>query len=346
MPDSTLSTLAQIQIKVRRLTRTLSTNQLSDADLNNYINTFVLYDFPESLRLFDLRGNFTFYTIPNQDTYGTLPIVPGEVNPLANFINTIISIHEPVFCNGYPLLYTQSESQFYSLYPPVNLNMQFATGDGVTYVFNGNFNNYAPFLPGTILIATVDDNGNPLQISDGPPLIGQPNEADLFAAVGPLSIVPYGSINYLTGAFTVDFTNFGAPPGNGQKIWFNGLPYVADRPNTILFYNSVFKVRPVPDQSYPIKLEAYVRPDELLATNQQPKLSQWWQYIAYGAAKKIFEDRMDLDSVQMIMPEFMNQESMVLRRTLLEFTNERTATVYTEQTADGVYGNGYGWNNS
>lgn len=44
--------LADIQAKIRRLTRSPSLQQLSDATLNNYIDTFILYDMPEHLRLF------------------------------------------------------------------------------------------------------------------------------------------------------------------------------------------------------------------------------------------------------------------------------------------------------
>jgi len=47
-PSSTLET---IKIKVRRLTRSPSEAQLSDADLNQYINTFLIYDLPEHLAL-------------------------------------------------------------------------------------------------------------------------------------------------------------------------------------------------------------------------------------------------------------------------------------------------------
>ena len=43
MPAPT-STLQTIRTKVRRLTRTPSTAQLSDDDLDQYINTFVVYD--------------------------------------------------------------------------------------------------------------------------------------------------------------------------------------------------------------------------------------------------------------------------------------------------------------
>lgn len=58
------ATLEEIKKKVRRLTRSLSTSILSEADLEQYINTFVLYDFPEHLRLFNLESTFEFYTEP------------------------------------------------------------------------------------------------------------------------------------------------------------------------------------------------------------------------------------------------------------------------------------------
>ena len=68
-------------------------------------------------------------------------------------------------------------------------------------------------------------------------------------------------------------------------------------------------------------------------------MEEYWQYIAYGAAKKIFEDKMDLDSVQMIMPEFKQQERLCLRRSLIQYTNERTSTIYTDQVS---HMNGWG----
>lgn len=346
MPDNTLSTLERIKIKVRRLTRAPSTAQLSDAELENYINTFVLYDFPENLRLFDLHGTFTFYTNPNQDVYETQVEVGGTNNALNNFINQIISINEPVYCNGFPILYTQSESQFWTLYPKIEQQKILGTGDGATAIFNNTFTDLKPVLKGSVVIGTLGGNDEPLQLIDQPDLTGLPNTGYLIAPNGPdQPLGTYGAIDYLTGEVNADFTAFGTVPGNGKKIYYNAVPYVADRPNSILFYDSKFTLRPVPDKTYPVVLEAYYRPTELLEDDQMPKLSQWWQYIAYGAAKKIFEDRMDLDSVQMIMPEYMNQENLVLRRTLMLMTNERTATIYTEQTADGIYGNGYGWNN-
>ena len=82
----------------------------------------------------------------------------------------------------------------------------------------------------------------------------------------------------------------------------------------------------------------------LLTSGQSPQLEEWWQYIAYGSAKKIFEDRLDMESVQMIVPEYRKQETLCLRRTIVQYTNERTATIYTEQAGGGSDGSGFwGW---
>ena len=87
-------------------------------------------------------------------------------------------------------------------------------------------------------------------------------------------------------------------------------------------------------------MEVDKRPSELLNGAQMPELSEWWQYIAYGAARKVLQDRMDMDTLAMIEPEYKKQESLVLRRTIVQQTTQRTSTIYTEQTA-GAYG--FGW---
>ena len=71
----------------------------------------------------------------------------------------------------------------------------------------------------------------------------------------------------------------------------------------VLFYDDAFIFRPVPDQPYRAQVQVYIQPTQLLEEGS-PQLYEWWQYIAYGAAKKIFEDRTDFESVQTLMPEF------------------------------------------
>lgn len=336
MPDNTLSTLTQIRTKVRRLTRSPSSSQISDADIDNYVNNFVLYDFPEQLKLFSLRRVFTFYTQPYVDTYSTvnLPLT----DPMYNFKNAVLSIHKPAYIAGFPVLFTESREQFYGIYPIVNAIRLIATGDGGTTNFTGNLANNGmalPLLQGNVLFSAVDNNNSGLALVDVPvagSVIGNirvPNGA----------IIPGASINYVTGAYNITFP---AAPQAAVGIYCQAIPYVAQRPQGMLYFNDSFIVRPVPDQPYRVDLECYVRPSELLTGASVPELSEWWQFIAYGASKKIFEDRMDQESIQMIMPEFKAQEMLVLRRTIMNMSNERTATIYTEQVdvGSGLYGFG------
>ena len=48
---------------------------------------------------------------------------------------------------------------------------------------------------------------------------------------------------------------------------------------------------------------------------------------------------MEMDSVQLILPELKNQEMFALRTTLTNQANERTKTIYTE----GKLYYGWGW---
>ena len=351
------ATLSDIQTKVRRLTRSPSESQLATSTLNDYINTFILYDFPEHLRLFNLRTTFTFYTQPYVDTYPTNlnPISSTEViYPLQNFENLYINVMPPIYIAGYQALYLESRDQFYGIYPQLNFIQSIGvTGDGVTTSFSGVINTQQAttqaglqqttvILQNNVLFSSIDANFNGLALVDYPlyPAVQSPSIGALGLPGTPQVLPsPYGDINYVTGAFTI---NFPVAPGAGQAINYQVIPVQPALPQTMLYYDSAFTLRPVPDQSYRVQMEVYARPTELLSGNQAPQLEEWWQYIAYGAAKKVFEDRMDLESVAMIMPEFKKQETLILRRTIVEYTSQRASTIYTQDNgAAGSYGPGW-----
>ena len=343
-PDINLSALANIRIKVRRLTRSLSPLQLTDIEIDNYINNFVLYDFPQHLRLFDMHKTLSFYTQPNVDVYETNTTDPN--NPLYNFNNAIVSINPPVYCAGFLLSYSQSREQFFSIYPRINSIQSIGTtGDGITTNFIGVINTQSNIVPPNVsqqvgllqrnvLFDSVDANGNGLSLVDVPVTNWTGN---LIVPNDTATI--RGTINYVTGAFNITFPT---APAAGATINSQTVPYVPSRPQSILFYDNKFTLRPVPDQPYKIDMEVYQRPSYLLA-GDTPEISQWWQVIAYGAAKKVFQDRMDLDSVALIEPEYREQMRLVLRKTIMQNTNERVATIYTEQLNFGPNGNGFGW---
>lgn len=50
---------------------------------------------------------------------------------------------------------------------------------------------------------------------------------------------------------------------------------------------------------------------------------------------------MDMESVQLIMPEFLKQQALTLRRTIVQQTSQRAATIYSENTQNaGAFGPG------
>jgi len=384
-PDSTLQA---IQNKVRRLTRSPSESEITNADLQNYINTFVVYDFPEQLRTFNLRQSFTFYTNPFQDVYPTDTLSfgnnPAAVNnPLYDFQNKYLTVHPPFYVAGFPTSYTQSREQFYQYFPKLNYIAQTGLlGDGTLNNFSGviqtqQVNPQLPIvgvqrqsiglLQNQVLFSSLDTDMNGLALVDIPlinPTTGNntiygnlydPNSQlyqdikrgydDSGNVVYPPSYptgafsAPFnlgtGAINYSTGAYTAVFS---ASPGEDQYIISQAIPTNLYKPTSVCFSADEFILRPIPDQVYRVDLEVYVRPTWLMETSSMPALQEYWQYIAYGAAKKIFEDRMDIDSVKLITPEFKTQEMLVMRRTIVQYTNEAQQTIYQSNSGNGNSG--------
>lgn len=331
--------LQAIKEKTRRLTRTLSLQQLPDADLLEYINTFILYDMPVNIRLFTLEQTFTFYTSPNIDTYDTNTV--SLTHPLYDFKNKVNSIMQPIFVDGYKMYYTQDRNEFFNLYPYVNSVVQVGTGDGATTAFAGTLTG-APVLLNEVTFTSFDANNEALVLKDIPQIDGATGETLVLGdLVEPNNdTVSLGTINYKTGDYSF---NFPAAPDATAPIDSHTVPVALSRPYTILFYDNTLTVRPVPDKAYKITMNAYIRPTAFMADADVPELEQWWQYIAIGASLKIFEDRSDYDSIAKLMTIFKEQERLALRRTLQLQSNERSATIYSGQTSDNNY-NGYGSN--
>ena len=379
-----VTSLLAIQQKVRLITRSMSTAQLSDAQLNQYINTYVLYDFPETLRLFNLKTTFSFYTLPFIDTYST---TTNPASPLYNFTNKYLTTDSPIYIAGYNALYSQSREQFYGIYPLVNSIASIGTtGNGILNTFSGVINSqqanvpqgstqFATLLQNNVLFYSIDSNANGLGMQDSPminsstgnptnwgllynalatnenpydavlnpngiPVFELPNTYSLVNGIPAVSGFPTTNyINYITGQFVVTFAT---PPAAGIAINSQTVPVNPAIPQALLFYDGQFIVRPVPDQTYRVDMEVWVQPTELLGQGQSPELEEWWQLIAWNAAKKIFEDRMDYDSINMIMPSLKEQENLVLRRTIVQQTTQRVSTIYSEQSRLGWNSSGFG----
>lgn len=315
------STLDAIRKKVRRLTRSPSESQITTAEIDEYVNTFVLYDFPEELRLFTLRTTLTFYTEPNIDTY-----LSSTTPELIDFKDQYINVHNPVYIAGRKVPLFQSREQFYNLYPLTNSLQDVATGDGVTTLFAGTLST-VPVLRNNVTFSAIDINDNGLAAYDD--------------GIGNFLNDGVGTIDYETGAWSITFA---VAPKASTAIQAQVIHYQPNLPTSILYHENQFVVRPVPDRPYAVNMEVDRQPSELLIAGDTPELDQWWQYIALGTAKKVFEDRSDMDSVKLIMPELKRQEILVLRRTIVQQTKERVATIYTDGVNNGYDNNGFGNN--
>ena len=313
MADSTLSTLEQIRTRVRRLTKSPSAAQLSNGDIDSYINTFVLYDMPSYLRLNTLKELLTFYTDPNVGTYST--ITADAEDPMYNFKNKYVSATDLAYVGGNRISFSQSRSEFYNAYPLNNYKESIGTGDGIETNFTGTLTNI-PVLPNNVTLSSVDGGGDPQKAND--------DGISTFSG----DVTAASSIAYIAGTYDITFD---LAPGAGEDIWIQTVPYKASKPVSILYINEEFVLRPVPDITYRVDVEMYRRPTEFLSadTTQQPELAQWSQYISYGAAVKLLQERMDQESVAILMPEFKNQERLVNRHKINQNSIKRVATIYT-----------------
>jgi len=321
------SSLVAIRKKVRRLTRSMSTSQLADAEIDEYVNTFIQYDFPEHIRLFNLHKTLTWYTQPFIETYNNISLMSG----LLNFDQTNLTINPPIYIAGSQAFFTQSREQFFNIYSSIqSITSTGLTGNGINTHFVGTLSQI-PVLRNNV---TFVSNATVLGTTVGLKLI----DNGVGGLVEPV-LGGVGTINYETGAFVLDFA---IAPGVAQPIYSETVPYIAGKPLAVLYYDNTFTIRPVPDKVYPVNMEVSVRPTQLLAVIDKPALEEWWQYVSYGAAKKVFEDRMDMDSVAQILPEFKIQERLCLRRTLVQQSNERVSTIYTENAGGAGFFGGTG----
>jgi hypothetical protein len=368
-------TLLDIRNKVRRITGRPNAAQITDAQIDQYINTYYLFDLSEQLRLESFRFNYQFITNANTPVYD----FPKELY-LTNM--------PPVYIGGYQSYMTQSRENFFRINPQLNLlQQQVATGNGTVgpYVFTltntpvmpgfkpnppGAYTPSVAYVIGTpstdipasqimwnVLISGKDANGRSITLIDdgGSSINGHNNVGLLFAATdnSTLAANARGTINYITGQVTINAApGFTTAIAAGNPINCQYIPYVASRPQSVVFYQDQFILYPVPDQAYMVSFEAYKYPTAFLAVAPAtagddalvPQLRELWQLLAYGAADKIFSDAGDIESMTKFRPLLEEQLKLCQRRTIVQQTSERASTIYTEQTglSQWPFGNLYG----
>ena len=153
------------------------------------------------------------------------------------------------------------------------------------------------------------------------------------------------TINYQTGQITG--LTFADPIPEGTPIQIQYNPKQLSIPLAIMFSQNQFTLAPVPDAGYTIELTCYRQPIQALLEadmSGNPELSEWWEILAVGASKKIFEERLDSDGVMFIDKMLKERYDIIETRTYAQIGQERIKTLYTDQLTEN-YGSGGGLTN-
>jgi len=317
-----MSTLQKIRRKVRRLTASPSSLQLPDSEIDDYVDIAYEQDLPADLKLWNLNENYTVYTTPNEDRY-TIPV------------NTVLGINPPVYVAGEQISYTQKNEILFAWYPKTEYDQSLGAGDTSAGPYTFTLEN-TPIARRSLVVYATDTNDVTQKLVDIPLTESTGN---IVAETTTTPIV--GTINYLTGVVTFTFSDTIATT---ETIRASYYPYVAGKPKALLFYDQYLTVRPIPDKVYRVDFEVYTKPTNLLDNdNDSPDVEQWWQMIAFSAALKILEDRQDTEMMQAIYPRYDEQRQYVLHRTILQNTNDRTQTIYSNlEQGSQANGNSFG----
>ena len=290
-------TLADIRQKVRQVTGRFTQNEITTAQLDDYINKYYTLTFPAEVKLEQKHVYYDFTTSANQAYYA---------QPETTFTN----FEPPATVNNLSMLWYQDPAYFFENNPLQYTFLTPWTGDAATTLFTTTVTGF-PIYPGT------------LTISDDVELFEDTNETWTTSDVTITGDQGgTATINYDTGTVSVTFAT---APTNGQNIYLNYVIFQPGRPEAILMYNNQFQLFPVPDQAYIIKMRAYSVVAELVNATDTPDLSEWGPMIAYGSARDIFSDYGELDAYAETTQLYKEQKNYVLTRTCQDLLNTRAA---------------------
>lgn len=279
--------LVDIRQKVRAVTGMPSSDQITDADLNERINNYYVFTMPFELKEQIENQFLDFKTVVGQDVYA----FPGGY----------FTDQPGAYADGFPLIFYGDPDIFYQDWPQQYCVDNLSVGDGVTITFNGALQN-PPIIMGSLFITdgtqVLQDAGDGTFTGDGS-----------------------GTIDYVTGVYSVTFTT---APASSATIYGKYQGYAGNRPQGILFFNNEFTLRPVPDQVYQIRLQGYIKPTGLTADTDTPLQEEWGWVIAYGVALEVFSDRGDLDNYDRYYPIFKRYENVALGRTTQQLSAEQS----------------------
>lgn len=289
------------------------TSMLSAQQSANFINYYYQYVLPKELKIFWGYTSYKFFAKANIDQY-VAPEGFQTLNPSA-------------YADGWPIVWYIDPDTFYQDYPQQENKQTVDQGDGSTNSFNFNISAF-PVLARSVYVT------DGFQIVQDTPLPGGQTGTFVDSVTGG---AVSGSINYITGV--VVGLSFLAAPAANTNITVASQTYMANRPQSILFYKqdpltdstqavlnavNMFVLRPVPDQVYQITLRGMQIPKPLVNDTDVPFRPDLGPLIALGASIQIFKRFNQMDQIQEILPEYTRFKDICMADTMEEYLYERS----------------------
>lgn len=188
-----MNILSDVITYIRRIIKSPSNADITDALLIDYINRFWIMDVDARIQLFDLKTKYQFQTQPGVDRYNMplydIQIEPGPQN--ISFYPVYQGVLGPAYINGIPVTLQTQKEFFYNFFPNVVQNMPVvAIGNGTNGPYSFTFtiapNNGLPLNPPiqSIIRGHVDIEGIIATGNNVDPIFG----TDLSKTAGTVNI--------------------------------------------------------------------------------------------------------------------------------------------------------------
>lgn len=209
--------LANMRQKYRLVTGTPGSDQLTDAQVNTYLNNYYIFKMPFELKEQITNQFLSFKTVPGQDVY--------------QFPGGYFTDQPGAYADGFPLVFYQDPDLFFQDWPQQYAVNNIATGNGSQTNFTGGLQS-PPIVIGSLFISdgnqVLQDQGiqqidqtvatgnggmtysgtlstfpirpGSLQITDGRETLADQSNGTLIGNLGGT-----GTINYTTGVWAVSF---------------------------------------------------------------------------------------------------------------------------------------------
>lgn len=282
--------LSSIRTKTRRLSGRISTNQLSDAEVLDYINEYYTETLVAELNLNELETWKDFQTTVNDEDY-TLD-------------STDFVVRQPIYVNGDEINFYTDPDLFYNAYPRTYYEESIGTGDGATVTFTATTSQTPVRLDSMV----VDDASQVLTT----------NTSGILSGDGSGTITQAGALS----------VTFSSAPDSGDDIRATYEYWDTGKPGALLWHDGKMILRQVPDKVYSIRALVETKPTAFANDTDTPLYNDWGKLIAYGAAKDILQDFEGEAIAMRLLPEYTKQLNKVRRRFIRQFEGQRAVPTF------------------